>query len=245
MKFNFKSIILWSGMILLTNLALANPSEKLVQEDKFLKPYIEQIKKEMSEEDKLQMKKMSQDELDLLHHEKGLSIRNQWLRGPNQDENLKKYFSQQGISQVDDMSGKILESLWRDLQKELSPSERKKFEKNRDTRKKESEAYELIIKSCSENLKDKAGELKKCYFESKSNFDLNYITNIRISKKGSIGQIEYLPAADSALKDCLSKVILKMKMVRFSVRENVNAFVADELNCDLKERRDLLDPTKF
>lgn len=93
LKRSLRVVVLFSPFLLF---ACATEPRKDAAQDPFLRPYVEQLKKDASKEDLRKIASMAKSELILLLHGYGTGIRNRWIHG-NRDPELTRFFRAKGI----------------------------------------------------------------------------------------------------------------------------------------------------
>lgn len=88
----------------------------LLQSNLLLKPYVWKLREDTPCENLKLIAAMKEGELIRLHQRYGAGIRNKWLWG-ERDKILLTSFRLQGVHHPDEMSGEIINALWKDLQK--------------------------------------------------------------------------------------------------------------------------------
>ena len=210
---------------------------------------------------RLYIRTMAKSELILLHDGYGMAIRNKWLHG-NRDRKLINFFHEKGIEDPDDASMVIIDALWGDLNRNLSPSQRDDIDRKRQLIARKRLVYEKLESECELQLKNSQTEFERCYElyglpsenpflkkplkESLSpieEFDELFSENtlpigeLVVEKTGHIKNIVFCESASNEVKQCLQKTIEQFKFSPFTDDEIVTIqFIP---HCRVSER-DLL-----
>ena len=102
------------GQIKNIDMKKQKPKDMKKQKPKNLTECIQMLDKNLKKQDKEYIKTLTEDEFFMeSHFTLGMGIRNEWLRSGNPE--LVKFFLDQGVKHLDDMSAMILTSYYRHL----------------------------------------------------------------------------------------------------------------------------------
>ena len=172
----------------------------------FLAPYINVLKQETSPKALQEIVALPRSELVHIHFGYGTRIRNKWLWS-DKDPRLTAHFKSQGISHPDDMSGKIIEALWDDLNKNLSAAEKAAIEKQREVFLQKQDIFQRISEECTKQLQEKRPAIDRCYAAHSPSLkplsDRPIFNQLVVSNKGTLDNVTYAKNISRDLSNCL------------------------------------------
>ena len=182
---------------------------------------------------------MAKSDLILLHHGYGTGIRNRWLRG-NRDPQLLRFFRDNGIDDIDHMSGVIIDALWNNLNSNLDPAERASLEAKRALVVAKRASYEKLESECEAQLVKARDEFDRNYktygLPSKNPGGREPFYELVVEKTGRVRDIVFFDGASFELKEHLRKTIQQFKFSAFANDEQVTIYIVDFPRCLAKER---------
>jgi hypothetical protein len=137
-----------------------------------LKPYVIELKQWLPQDQLTELASLSADELIETHMGLGMEIRNAWLWGDNRPE-LVRYFRGKGVNHPDDMSGILIECLYRETKTFVTDEMIENYKKKRESeeRKRVEKLCGKVIKSIEYFLANNKEELLKCYRKADESAD--------------------------------------------------------------------------
>lgn len=172
----------------------------------FHAPYINVLKQETPPKALQEIVALPRSELARIHFGYGTRIRNKWLWG-DRDPQLTARFKSQGISHPDDMSGKIIEALWDDLNKNLSAAKKTAIEKQREVFLQKQDIFQRISEECTKQLHEKRPAIDRCYAANSPSLkplsDRPIFNQLLVSNKGTLDSVTYEKNISRALSNCL------------------------------------------
>jgi hypothetical protein len=214
------------------------PSRKDLAENPFLQTYVQQLKKTTSDTELRKITTMAESELALLHDGYGMGIRNQWIRG-KRDPALVQFFLDKKINEPDEMSMVIIEALWLDLNKSLTPADRESIQKKRATVARKRATYKKLESECETQLTKAKPEFEKCYAshglpsENPELFDPFY--GLIVDKSGRVKKIEFFNGASPELKVKLTKILNGFTFSKFDDDEFITLYILTFPDCGVAE----------
>jgi hypothetical protein len=212
---------------------------KSVARDEFLRPYVQQLKKDMSADDRRRIAVMAKTELILLLHGYGTGIRNKWLHG-GRDPRLVQFFRRNGITDPEEASMVIIEAVWHDLNSSLPPAARAGVEAQRATVARKRANYELVESECRTQLAKASSEFDRCYasygLPSKNPMSRDPFFKLLVGKSGAVRKIIFFEGASPELKICLARTVERFRFSPFTDDEFVTLYIVAFPNSRVAER---------
>lgn len=238
MRFVFSFVFI----ILVPVTCFGNPAERELAADGFLQPYVATLKSELSDEDLNRIRISSDEDLILLHHGLGTSIRNRWIHG-GRDPELVKFFRERGIRHPDEMSMIIIYSLWSRLNRDLAPDERTRIETMRQSVVRKRDTYAKLETECTSLLSNSTADFMRCTktygWPSENRENMNPFYKLRIANDGSIKEIVFFAGASEGLKNCVGNLIYKYKFSSFTDDQVVTLYPSSFPHCRAANRDEL------
>lgn len=212
---------------------------KNLADDPFLKPYVQQIKKNIPADELTRITAMADSELILLHLGLGTGIRNKWLRG-NRDPELIRFFREKKINDLDAMSMVVIRGLWRDLNSNLTPEQLASVEKKRAIVARKRETYEKLEEECQAQLTKAKDEFDQYYLNeglpSRNPAGRDPFFQLIVEKSGHVREIMFFDGASPRVKTSLRKTINTFTFSAFSDDEFVTLYITNFPGCRIAER---------
>lgn len=213
--------------------------------DPLLAPYIAELKKEAKPADLEYLTAMARDELILLHHGFGTGIRNKWLWG-NRDPKLLAFFREKGYSHPDDMSMAMIEALWVDLNRNLSPVEREVIEGKRARVVRRRANIERLEAECQAWLKGSEREFAACQppekGKKKAGREIDPFYQLVVNAAGRVTSIVPFKNVSPAVQACRKKLIERHRFSAFGDDPTLTLYTMQFPYCRVAERDRLHEP---
>lgn len=243
----FLLTILSGGAAMAQEFQLVKPSSaspRDVSRDPFLRPYVEQLKKETPPAELDRISAMAEDELILLLHGYGTWMRNKWLHG-NRDPSLLAFFRKNGYREPEGMSMALIEALWVDLNGRLMPAELKTVEQKRALVARRRANYERLEAECADRLTAAQTALNTCYAThgppSKNAANKDPFFRLIVGSTGLVKEVVYFDGASSATKACLQETVGQFQFSPFADDEASTFYIVGMPHCRVAERDTLHD----
>jgi hypothetical protein len=220
-------------------LGCASKPREDISENPALRPYLEELKEKTDPMELSRIREMSKSELILLLHGYGTWIRNQWFHG-NRDPKLLRFFHDKGIDDPEAMSMIIIEALWSDLNRNLSPQQRNSIEAKRALVARKRANYEKLESECAAQLAKAKSEFALCYqkygLPSKNPVNHDPFFHLVVEKTGRVREIEFFEGASSDLKHCLEEKVRGFSFSPFADEAQVTLYILEFPSCRVAER---------
>jgi hypothetical protein len=203
----------------------------LADEEKFLRPYIDELKKETPVGRLNFIRSLPEDTLWILHHDYGMWIRNKWLWG-DRNPKLIRFFRAKKITHPDEMSKILIKALWRDLDRGLTPQERIAVEAKRSLRSRREKLYGTLAEQCTSQVVAHKSDLERCYPSPSAGDSPNVFFFFAVSPTGTAGEITCVPKSAS---DCVKAVVDTFTFSSFDTDAMLHLWITAFPKCGVQE----------
>ena len=197
------------GMAILYILIQPTPID-ITPDNPALKPYVDEIVSELSDEDKKYIVALPQDGLVALHFNLAAEIRNRWIWNDDAPD-LTAYMRRHGITHPDNMSGILIVAIWKKLYEDLPEEAKEEVDLARDYQLRDKELIKITTE-CENEFSWNMLELKNC-FPGKYHEPLmtNHLPfdKMTISNEGQVENITYYFSDFSKTEQACSDAIIR------------------------------------
>jgi hypothetical protein len=224
--------------LLLTLIGTVGFREPALAADPFLTPYVSQLKRETPPRTLERIKAVAEADLIVFHHGYGTWIRNKWLWG-NREPRLVQFFRQHGIEHPDNMSMVLIQALWEDLNRSLTPTEAARIEAARALVAAKRATYAKLSTECATQLAASRPAFERCYaahgLPSKNPVNRDPFFKLLVGQTGAIRKIMFFDDAPAALRRCLRPIIESYRFSPFQHDEELTLYITTFPNCRVAE----------
>jgi len=144
------------------------------------------------------------------------------------------------IDDPEAMSMVLIEALWNDLNKNMTPTERASVEAKRAVVARKRAYYEKLEAEGETQLAKNKSKFEQCYAKyglpSENPQNRDPFFSLLIGKDGRVRKIEFFTGATSELKESLQKPIQAFKFSPFTDDEAVTLYILEFPHCRIAER---------
>jgi len=186
-----------------------------------------------------QVKVVAEPDLVLLLHGYGTWIRNQWIHA-NRDPELVTFFHDRGIDDPERISMILIQALWNDLNRAVSPKERATIEAKRDLVKRRRATYQRLEAECQNFIQRSVDTFEACYrahgLPSENPLNRDPFFKLIVAKTGHVKTTVFFDGANLALKACLRPPIEAHTFSPFTDDSEVTLYITSTPACRVAER---------
>ena len=232
-------ILAVSGAVLACQTDRELATDQELAKDRRLNAAVARLKQQTPISELDSIRAMDEPDLIVLLHGYGTWIRNQWIHG-NRDPQLVKLFHDRGITDPERISMILIQALWNDLNRNLSPSELAEIDAKRGLVKRKLANYERLETECQSFVERSVATFEACYRQhglpSENPLNRDPFFNLIVENTGRVKTITFFDSTTQALKSCLGPPIEAHKFSPFTDDPEVRLYIVSTPFCRVAQR---------